>query len=438
MKAQITFTRRLRRRNDERGATMILIAVGLSFMILAIAALAIDLVVLYSAHNDARLAADAAALAGAKAIANSGFTTDSTSVQWTTIGPIATNVAIAAAMHNKIGGQPIPQGNITVTYANTGTNTTNPQITVKIASSGVPAFFSRIWGNTSLPVGATSVAEVYNPGGSPTPQLPVQSQCVKPWLLPNLDLGNTGNTLFDPTTGVPTPGTYIIGNSYVLASSCGAGGCTSPSIPVAGGQYIPAQLTAPPASVVPPCAPDSCSSEQNIAACSPQPISCSSASILQQVAIDTSSCGGNTYTYTGASCLIHSNSGTTGLGQGQDCMGSDSASCGAASAPPTVTQIFAGANNRLVADGINTGDLLSASDSLVTIPVFSYVIGSGPISPVNPVNVIGFLQAFITSVDTSGKVTIRLVNIAGCGSGVTGSPVQGDGISPVPVHLIGN
>ena len=119
-------------------------------------------------------------------------------------------------------------------------------------------------------------------------------------------------------------------------------------------------------------------------------------------------------------------------------MGSDSASCGAASAPPTVTQIFAGANNRLVADGINTGDLLSASDSLVTIPVFSYVIGSGPISPVNPVNVIGFLQAFITSVDTSGKVTIRLVNIAGCGSGVTGSPVQGDGISPVPVHLIGN
>src|SRR5579872_4036536 len=241
--------------NHERGVTMILIAVGLSFMILAMAALAIDLVALYSAHNDARLAADAAALAGAKAIANSGYTTDQGTIPWATISPIAQSIATTVATQNKIAGQAIIAGNVTVAFANyTANSGTNPQINVTVKATGVPAFFSRIWGNTALPVAATSNAEAYNPG-YPSNTLPVQPQCVKPWLIPNLELdGNGTNYIFDPATGSPNLGNNQLGMAYPLAPACGSGGCTNPTVSVSAAHYIPAALDAP--VTVPTCAPD--------------------------------------------------------------------------------------------------------------------------------------------------------------------------------------
>ena len=410
---------------------MILVAVGLSFMILAMAALAIDLVALYSAHNDARLAADAAALAGAKAIAKSGYTTDQGTIPWTTIQPIAAAIATTAATQNKIAGQPILAGNVTVNIP-TPSNPTNPQVSVTVTATGVPAFFSRIWGNTALPVAATANAEAYNPG-YPSNTLPVQPQCVKPWLIPNLELDATGTSnIFDPATGAPNLTNNQLGMSYDLKPSC-AGGCINPTVTPSAAHYIPAALDAP--ATVPSCAPDSCSFEQSIAACSPQPVSCSSSSGIQQVNIDNTICGGSGYAVTGTECLIHA--GAPGPGQGQDCMGTDGSSYCSSAAPTVVTQMFAGANNRLISDGINTGDLISTSDSLVTIPVFNYT--GGLISTSAPVNIIGFVQAFVTKVDSAGDVTIRIVNIAGCSTNVGGSPpVQGDSISPVPVHLIGN
>src|SRR5579872_1811310 len=201
MKVHLKFSRKLRDRDDERGATMILIAIALSFMILAIAALAIDLVALYSAHNDARAAADVAALAGAKLIANSGYTTDATTTPWSSITAPAIAVAQAAGSQNKISGQPIPVASISVTPSTGNGNggTTNPQVAVRVTSNSLPAFFSRIWGNTFLSVTATSTAEVYNPSGN---TLPVQSQCVKPWLLPNIaPSGGPNSPLLDTTTG---------------------------------------------------------------------------------------------------------------------------------------------------------------------------------------------------------------------------------------------
>lgn len=434
MKVSAQFGRN-RGRNHERGVTMILIAVGLSFMILAMAALAIDLVALYSAHNDARLAADAAALAGAKAIANSGYTTDQGTIPWATISPIAQSIATTVATQNKIAGQAIIAGNVTVAFANyTANSGTNPQINVTVKATGVPAFFSRIWGNTALPVAATSNAEAYNPG-YPSNTLPVQPQCVKPWLIPNLALQGSG-PIFNPATGSPNLGSTAAGQQFTLTPACtGSGNSCSGKATVTPGAatYIPAALDAP--VTVPACAPDSCSFEQSIAACSPQPVSCTSSSGLQQVSIDTTLCGGTNYAATGTECLIHASG--SGLGQGQDCMGADGPFCSSV-APPVVTQMLAGANNRLISDGINVGDLISTSDSLVTIPVFDYTAGSGSISTSSPVNIIGFVQAFVTSVNNSnGAITIRLVNIAGCSTNVGGSPpVQGDSISPVPVHLI--
>ena len=63
-----------RQRIHERGQTMIFVAISM-VSLLAMAALAIDIVTLYVARSEIQRAADAAALAGAKAIADSGFTT---------------------------------------------------------------------------------------------------------------------------------------------------------------------------------------------------------------------------------------------------------------------------------------------------------------------------------------------------------------------------
>ena len=63
-----------RHRPDERGQTILLVAISL-VSLLAMAALAIDIVTLYVARSEIQRAADAAALAGAKAVADSGITT---------------------------------------------------------------------------------------------------------------------------------------------------------------------------------------------------------------------------------------------------------------------------------------------------------------------------------------------------------------------------
>src|SRR5262249_49438828 len=63
----------VRARGSQRGATLILVAVGLG-VFLGISALAIDLAMLYVTRNEAQRAADAAALAGAKVFVTSGCT----------------------------------------------------------------------------------------------------------------------------------------------------------------------------------------------------------------------------------------------------------------------------------------------------------------------------------------------------------------------------
>jgi hypothetical protein len=415
---------------------MILIAIALSFVILAIAALAIDLVALYSAHNDARAAADVAALAGAKFIANSGYTTDATTTPWISITAPAIAVAQAAGSQNKISGQAIPVASIIVTPSTGNGNggNTNPQVAVTITSSSLPAFFSRIWGNTALSVAATATAEVYNPSGN---SLPVQSQCVKPWLLPNIAPNGAGNSpLLDVATGQISAALPLVGTPYplTLAAGCGSGCLPPPHIPAATkGSYYPVQLNAGGfSSTSTACTASSCEYAQNIAACSSAPISCGS-----QLTIETSmdACLGGFVqaNATGIQCLIHASA--PGPGAGQDCMGADASNCAGASVPSLATQFLAGDDNPLRLDGVNAGDLISTSDSVVTIPIFNQpAVGAIP----NPVTVIGFVQGFVTDYGANGAFDIRIINVAGCGASVSGSPVQGDSISPVPVHLIGN
>ena len=77
----LTKTRTSLRRSGnhgEQGIIIVLVAVFMLGAVGAMAALSIDVVTLYTARSEAQLAADAAALAGARVLANSGMTSDTT------------------------------------------------------------------------------------------------------------------------------------------------------------------------------------------------------------------------------------------------------------------------------------------------------------------------------------------------------------------------
>jgi uncharacterized membrane protein len=179
-------------RKRERGVPIVITAVALVVM-LAMAALAIDVVTLYVASGEAQKNADAAALAGAKAFVSSGFT--SWQLGDPTTGPAQTQVcngstgladyqAQAAAQKNLIAGT-VPT---TVTTSCTFPTAGNPRITVIVTRTGLPTFFARIWSTAASSVSATAKAEAYNPSGSTT--VPIQVHSVKPWLIPNCDPHN--------------------------------------------------------------------------------------------------------------------------------------------------------------------------------------------------------------------------------------------------------
>ena len=76
------------------------------------------------------------------------------------------------------------------------------------------------------------------------------------------------------------------------------------------------------------------------------------------------------------------------------------------------------------------------SDSLVTVPVFDSSGGT----PTNPVQIVGFVQLFLSpqggAVPATGNMRTTVINMAGCGSNATGQPILGNGGSPVAVRLI--
>ncbi|PYX00203.1 MAG: hypothetical protein DMG89_05340 [Acidobacteria bacterium] len=432
--------------HDEQGVTILVVACSLAFVMIALAALVIDVSALFTARGDAKQAADAAALAGAKVLANSGMTSDPTNatLQANAVA-LATQVATAVATKNTVGGRPLTTGEITVSF-NTGALTfaTNPQITVTARRTDLPTFFARAWGTRIVPVGATAVAEAVNPSAAGgTPAVPISPHCVKPWILPNMRPG--GGTFFDVATGqISAPG--LVGTSITLKRACSGTTCSDPSMtaPPPELTYYYGALTPPAATSLPTsCTLSSCNYEHNIAACSPQPIACGVAGNASVVGANPCGTGRTLQTYRGTRCLIHSTG--SGPGQGQDCISVSSPANCSASASTLDSQLFAGSENPLVQNGLaNLGDPISNSDSLVTIPVYN----SGPTSPTTgsnatpvPVNVIGFIQGFITDVQSNGgpnagKLTITIVNLSGCGTTLSGPTIVGDGISPVPVRLI--
>ncbi len=426
----------------EEGVVILLVAVVLLFIVAAMAALAIDLVTFYTARSEAQLAADGAALAGARVLANSGTTSNpGDAALFLNTKTLAETVATQVATNNQVGGRFLNTAEVTPNVV-AGLSGKNPRITVRVQRQDLPTFFAKIWGNSSASVSATATAEAYNPSGlnvSFGAGAPVAPTCVKPWLLPNMDPTGTNPAIqiFDPGTGaIVNPG--LVGQSFPganpdgLYALCNTGGnigdCSGGLGTPAPGRYYPGVID--PANFPEPTqALPSCSAtfignlpyQHAVAGCVQKPIGCGLGATIN---IDQSAYGPNRDldTAQAVGCMIHY-SGAAG----------DSDSIDLASSPPPPPFQFLAGNNNPITNAI--GKDIPVSDSLVTVPVYD---SSG--ATTSTVTVIGFVQLFLNPtgavIPVTNRIPATIINMAGCGTNATGQPILGNGASPVPVRLI--
>ncbi len=459
-------------RSNERGFTMALVTVAL-VAIIGMAALSIDIGTLYQAKAEAQRAADTAALAGARVISLSGITADpngSSDGTWVAICGGSTNLttltAQAVAEQNTIAGVTLAAASIDVKYSAGSSGTLNadcsglssefainPVVNVTVTQANLPIFFARVFSllgmnYTGSSVSATASAEVYNPSnsgnGGPVPT-PVVPRCVKPWIIGNSD--KTGSKFVDLTSGsivtqgVDT-GSSTVGENFNLVADCFAGGgsCNIPpgsttnppqyNAGFGGEEYVPAEIMGTPGAV-PSCA-NSDLYQEAIGGCDQSTVyACGVPAASSPTAVDLADYnpGGPTGdTSTAVQCLIHGSS----PGTGQDTL------AGGATTPTFPFQIQAGTGNALVKAtlspvGVSAGNVITSSNSIVTIPIAQF---TGQVTNPNAsVNIVGFLQVFINSVDTfTGNVNVTVLNVSGCGDSSTGTAVHGT--TPVPIRLI--
>ena len=425
------------RRNDGRGIIITLVAVFTLFVVGAMAALSIDVVTIYTARSEAQLAADSAALAGARVLANSGVTSNPSSGLIGSAWTLASAVATRVAEQNLVGGAYLTSSEITIPAAAGGTNT-NPTITVSVEVSNLPTFFARIWGRTNFTVKASATAEAYNPSGANAlggTTIPVAPICVKPWLLPNIDptqVSAGGPSIFDPTTGaIKDPS--LVNKGWPGTSGLRSRPFNAPG-PLPGRFYaglIDAADFPEPTQALPAC---SASFSKYlymvaIAGCVPRPIPCGAGATIN---IDTTAYASKTGSRNGdtveaVDCLIHYNNAA-----------GDTDSIDTTVSPTPPFQFLAGSQNPVVSDK----DVL-VSDSLVTIPVYDSAAGGPPGG--SSVTVVGFLQVFLnpasatmppSSPPAGAQIPVTIINMVGCGTSATGQPILGNGASPVAVRLI--
>jgi hypothetical protein len=458
-------------RDKERGATMAIVALAI-VSIIAMAALSIDVGTLYEASTEAQRSADAAALAAARVLSLSGLTGDpqNSSGQWSSACTLATQTAQDVANLNTVAGQP-PSG-IATTFlsSDAGSQTpsscsspgafgVNPMVTVKVTQKNIPAFFARIFGllkgYNPTTISASATAEAFNSSASenlPNGTLvPVQPRCVKPWIVPNLDPGNSSGknpfvavsdgAIQNPGIQVSGSGTGVIGELLTLSADCTpTGNCNGQGTgfnnpPTASGslQYLPGQVLGTPVAV-PSCA-NSDLYQQAIAGCDQTTqyqcgISSTAAANPNMVNLNENPIfpGTNGDTYTAAQCLTNQSSGGTG----------DSISTAV-----YPYQITAGSGNPLNA----SGTVITSSNSIVSLPIYTTGAGASNNSVMlvpngnnmAPVNIVGFLQVFIQQVNSDGSLLVYVLNVSGCGNGSAGVPLALtplDGTSPVPIRLV--
>jgi len=438
-------------RRGERGQTIILVAISI-VSLLAMAALAIDVVSLYVARSEVQRAADAAALVGAKAIADSGVTSlppgDPNAAAAKTLAQSMANSAITALLSaspalNQVAGSPpvLIGGTPTIVYNDpSASNLTNDAIiTVTLQRTGLPTFFAKVFGQTASTTSATAVAEAYNPANMQN-FTPVTPRCVKPWLVGNADPIHSGVPFVIPSTGAVPNVASLIGQSFYLTADCNgtpAAGCSPPlrdPPDVVSGylQYVPALITANPANVCSSSCGGTSDYEHSIQCCDVNAYSCggNSTNAAWDPAINPNpNYNGNTgATAIATECLIHATS--FGQNQGQDLI-NDFIPWPTSGAP----QITAGS-------GPMNGQLVTTSSSIVTIPIIDTSVPKINIPPYS-VTVIGFLQAFVRWVDAGvaghhADIYITVLNVVGCSQTPNLNPpiIGGNGASAIAVRLI--
>src|ERR1035441_1306785 len=313
---------------------MSLVSVFMLFVIGAMAALSIDVVTLYTARSEAQLAADAAALAGARVLANSGMTSASSAAVGDNAVTLALAVATQVAASSMVGGRTLNAGastctaEVCVTIPETGVDfVANPQVTVQVQRADLPTFFARIWGTTQVKVAAKATAEAYNPsslqGTAGGPGVPIARAGVNPWLLPNISPTTTGGQIFTAATGAISDTTLLgwktpaAGGTGRLKTECSvANGGTADCLAASANaptvwQYYPG-TTDPTTGSFPAPSATSCTGctgftdyQRSIAGCVQTPISCNSL-----VNVDTNAYGTrDTETGTAVNTLTHSTGG---------------------------------------------------------------------------------------------------------------------------------
>ena len=216
-------------RGRERGQTIFIVAIAL-VVVLAMAALAVDVTFFYAAQSQAQKAADAAALAGAKAFVTSGFTSGqlgdpasggAQAMVCNGSSGLADIQALGVASQNKIASGPATSFATSCNFSRPG----NPEITVNISRSSLPIFFGCVWGCGGLQVSATAKAEAYNPSGQ---TVPIEVGSVKPWLITNCDYSNQNPALLNPNCplqlnagGISIGADYFVDphNDYAIANN---------------------------------------------------------------------------------------------------------------------------------------------------------------------------------------------------------------------------
>ncbi|MGH9500656.1 MAG: pilus assembly protein TadG-related protein [Terriglobales bacterium] len=435
-------------RRSERGQTILLVAVSM-VSLLAMAALAIDVVTLYVARTEIQRAADAAALAGGKALADSGITTlppaDASLPAATILARSMATAAVLAVVNappvivNQVAGSPPVLVGGVPTFNFTPNN--NPTVTVTLQQTNLPTFFARIFGQHAATTSATAVAEAYNPsnlvGQSNFPL--VTPRCVKPWLVANMDPTNGNTPFIDQASGAVLANlTTHMSTSFNLQADCrtGVSFCQIKDNPMTavggevGVEYLPMLVSANPGVDACPSGVGATNYEEGVACCNAVTYSCGggAANADWDSTINPEDGRAAGAAALSTELLIHATD--TGLDQGQDALDSSLWPNG----PPKIT---AGTRSPMSTQVVTT------SASIVTIPI---VDNNNPFSATTgPVTIVGFLQGFVNKVEEStgppshvGEINITVLNVVGCSSAANGNPpiIGGNGASTIPVRLI--
>ena len=216
--------------NDEKGATMVFVALVMLVLIGA-AALAIDVGVLYTAKTQCQNAADSGALACAGHMMT--FSTLNSSV-----ASKARAKGVEYANYNKVLSTPVAvsNANVTVDLALKRCRVCVPR--TQASGNPVPTYFARIWRN-SVDVSACATAEI---------GIAATANCIKPWALPDAFNDANANGVYDAgeyyEAGVTSYGTDYRANGndvgvHLVVKQADPGNAIAP------GQFYPIDLPIP-------------------------------------------------------------------------------------------------------------------------------------------------------------------------------------------------